>query len=265
MFDSNREYKEALRQQRNQDSHSIYRPKEPAKEQTSPAQESPSNVISTTANTSTPTSTQNSSSSTINTNSPLSPRFAHNSSVKYVGPSTPNTNGSTASNGSTESINSTVSNGTNPITSIKSPLRSQDKPIQKVTPSRNSTPIKYNHQQVTSPTNGNVTIASKLNSTTTKEYNAYIKPNSPAKPNTINCSNGSTAINLNSSTPKTNGSTKTVGQKSPRLVWSDRIQSIIEKKIFGILNFRSFFKQQSPLRMACSLSFSSLLTKVFVL
>lgn len=205
-----------MRQQRNQDSVAIYRPKEPAmKEETSPVstQDTPLREISSIkSNTSTPTSThnQNSSSSTTTTNSPLSPRFAHNSSVKYVGPST-TANGSTASNGSSESVNSNASNGTTPIT-IKSPHRS-DKPIQKVTPSRNSTPIKY-HQQVTSPTNGNVSIASKLNSTTTKEYNSYIKPNSPAKPNTINGSSVSPVINSNN-TPKTNGSMKT-GQKSPR-------------------------------------------------
>ncbi|XP_055296171.1 leucine-rich repeat and calponin homology domain-containing protein isoform X2 [Sitodiplosis mosellana] len=245
---NNREYKEALRQQRNQDSHSIYRPKEPAKEQTSPvsAQESPSNATTTKSNTSTPTSTQiqNSSSSTASTNSPLSPRFAHNSSVKYVGPTTLNTNGSTVSNGSSESINSNVSNGTTPITSIKSPLRG-DKPIQKVTPSRNSTPIKYNHQQVTSPTNGNVTIASKLNATTTKEYNAYIKPNSPAKPNTINCSNGSPAINLNS-TPKTNGSNKSAGQKSPRSVSWNR-DSPAEKLSFTMRREFDRQKEESEL------------------
>lgn len=224
MFDYHREYKEALRQQRNQDSHAIYRPKDLTKEQTSPvsAQESPTNQnTSVKSNTSTPTTStqiQNSSNSTTSTNSTLSPRFAHNTSVKYVGPTTQIANGSSsaASNGSSESINSNVSNGTASISSLKSPLRS-DKPIQKVTPSRNSTPIKYNHQQVTSPTNGNVTIASKLNSTTTKEYNAYIKPNSPAKPNTINCSNGSPAINPNT-TPKTNGSVKATGQKSPRYV-----------------------------------------------
>lgn len=213
-----REYKEALRQQRNQDAHAIYRPKEPTKDQTLPVSSTQENSVTTTTTTQ---SSQNSSilsntSTTTSThienslNSPLSPRFAHNSSVKYVGQTLLNQNGSTTTNGSTESVNSNVSNGsTIPIT-IKSPLRN-DKPIQKVTPSRNSTPIKY-HQQVTSPTNGNISIASKL--TTTKEYNAYIKPNSPAKPNTINCSNGSPATNLNS-TPKTNGNIKS-GQKSPR-------------------------------------------------
>lgn len=229
-FNRNREYKEALRQQRNQDSHAIYRPKEAAtKTDTSPVsnQESPSNQVpSIKSNTSTPTSAhaQNSSNSTIgSTSSPLSPRFQHNSSIKHVGPTQTNTmNSATASNGSTESISSTisnvssnVSNGTTSITS-KSPLRN-DKPIQKVTPSRNSTPIKYHHQ-VTSPTNGNVSIGNKLNSTTTKEYNAYIKPKSPiAKPNTI-CSNGSPITNSNN-TPKTNGCTKT-GTKSPRYFWN---------------------------------------------
>lgn len=202
-----------MRQQRNQDSHAIYRPKETTtKTDTSPvsAQETPSTQVSSVkSNTSTPTPDQ---SSTHGTNSPLSPRFSHNSSIKYGGSTT--INSATASNGSTESISSTISNvssnisnGTASIT-LKSPLRS-DKPIQKVTPSRNSTPIKY-HQQVTSPTNGNVSIGNKLNSTTTKEYNAYIKPSNPAKSNTI-CSNGSSTTN----TPKTNGSMKS-GTKSPR-------------------------------------------------
>lgn len=203
----NREYKEALRQQRNQDSHAIYRPKE-AKEDTSPnstqSTPSPSNHSTTIKSiTSTPTTThiQNSSSSTNSTSSPLSPRFAHNSSMKYVGPSPqPNANGS---NGSTESVSS---NGATPIT-LKSPLRS-DKPIQKVTPSRNSTPIKY-QQQVTSPTNGNVSITTKPSST----YNAYIKPNNPAKPTSIS-SNGSPLTN---NIPKSNGTPKST-QKTPRLV-----------------------------------------------
>lgn len=224
-----------MRQQRNQDSHAIYRPKE-TKTDTSPVstQESPPSLTQAPpvkSNTSTPTTVHvpNSSSSTAATNSPLSPRFTHNSSIKYVASLSVS---STASNGSTESISSTISNvstvssnvsgnvninGTPPIT-LKSPLRS-DKPIQKVTPSRNSTPIKY-HQQVTSPTNGNVPIGSKLNSTTSKEYNAYIKPNSPAKPNII-CSNGSPATNLNN-TSKTNGSTKP-GTKTPRycfFIWN---------------------------------------------
>lgn len=206
---SNREYKEALRQQRNQDAHAIYRPKEAStKEENSP--DSTQDSI-----TSTPTSSHIQSNSSLNSTSSLSPRFAHNSStssIKYVGPTTSNiSNVSTISNGSNESISSNAtSNGTTP-TSIKSPLRNE-KPIQKVTPSRNSTPIKQFHPQVTSPTNGNLSIASKV---ATKEYNAYVKPNSPAKPTTINCSNGSPITNLNS-TPKTNGSTKATAQKTPR-------------------------------------------------
>lgn len=190
----NREYKEALRQQRNQDSIAIYRPKEQStpKDESSSAstQESSSSFKS---NTSSP-----SSNNTSTTNSPLSPRAGLNSSVKHVG------------NGSTETVNT---NGSTAVVSIKSPLRT-DKPVQKVTPSRNSTPIKYN-QQVTSPTNGNVpsSIVNKTNLTATKEYSAYVKPNSPAKPNTMaNGSNGSSAAAL--SIAKPNGTSKP-GQKTP--------------------------------------------------
>lgn len=233
-----------MRQQRNQDSHSIYRPKDSSpKDDTSPVPAQESSPPSSNQNptnksiTSTPTTSHVQNNSSMNsTASPLSPRFAHNSStssVKYVGPMSSNISNasSTASNGSCESISSittSITNGTatatsSPTVSLKSPLRN-DKPIQKVTPSRNSTPIKYHqqHQQVTSPTNGNnVPIgSSKLSVATaaaTKEYSAYVKPNSPAKPNTINCSNGSPATNL-ISTPKINGSTKVTAQKSPRLV-----------------------------------------------
>ncbi|XP_031618851.1 leucine-rich repeat and calponin homology domain-containing protein isoform X3 [Contarinia nasturtii] len=247
---NNREYKEALRQQRNQDAHAIYRPKEPAKDQTLPTtvttQESPPNQnTSIKSNTSTPTSThiQNGSNSTASTNSSLSPQCAHNSTIKHIGSTA---NGSNTSNGSTESVNSNVSNGTTVPIILKSPLRG-DKPIQKVTPSRNSTPIKYHPQpQVTSPTNGNVSIANKLNSTTTttKEYNAYIKPNSPAKQNTINCSNGSPATNL-TNTPKTNGNIKS-GQKSPRSVSWNR-DSPAEKLSFTMRREFDRQKEESEL------------------
>lgn len=212
-----REYKEALRQQRNQDSHAIYRPKETAttSEETSPTSthDSPSSQISSfKSNTSTPSSTNAQSTTSSNTNSPLSPRYSHNSSIKYISPTNPLPTASTTTNGSNESVNNAInSNGSAPV-SLKSPLRNE-KPIQKVTPSRNSTPIKY---QVTSPTNGNaVPCASsiKTNLSIAKDCNAYVKPNSPAKPNTISA-NGS-PINAQN-IAKTNGTPKAVAQKSPR-------------------------------------------------
>lgn len=184
-----------MRQQRNQDSIAIYRPKE---QNTTKDESSPASTIDSSSfksNTSTP-----SSNNTSATNSPLSPRSGLNSSIKHI------TNDST----------DTVVNNSATAISIKSPLRT-DKPIQKVTPSRNSTPIKY-HQQVTSPTNGNVSsISSKLNSAATKDYNAYVKPCSPTKPNTNSngSSNGSPAPAL--SIAKPNGLAK-AAQKSPLYV-----------------------------------------------
>lgn len=217
-----REYKEALRQQRNQDSHAIYRPKDPnpSTGDTSPAstQDSPSSQVSSfKSNTSTPSSTNAQSTTSSNTNSPLSPRasaYAQNSSMKYVSPTNQSTANTTISNGTTESVNSSINNSNGSVVAnLKSPLRNE-KPIQKVTPSRNSTPIKY-HQQVTSPTNGNSVspISSiKSNLSIAKDYNSYVKPSSPAKPNTISA-NGSP---LSTQTAlKTNGSAKTA-QKSPR-------------------------------------------------
>lgn len=98
--------------------------------------------------------------------------------AKYSPPTTFNgntpSNGTTHKNGdSTDAINNSInSNGSN----IKSPIRT-DKPVQKVIPSRNSTPIK-SYQQTSNITNGNQT---NIGDAKTKEYSIYMKPISPTK------------------------------------------------------------------------------------
>lgn len=179
-----RAYKEALRQQRIQDSSAIYKPKDP-NQSTPPDGVSPQSTSEST--TSTPSMALNSSSS----GSQMSPISPIHSNSKY--------SPTNASNGTVDAVNNSLnSNG-----SLKSPIRTE-KPIQKVIPSRNNTPIKY--QQATSPTNGNQTDGK------TKEYGIYTKPTSPTKPASSSI-NGT--LSLGSSAIKSNGSSK-VGPKVTR-------------------------------------------------
>lgn len=185
-----RAYKEALRQQRIQDCSAIYKPKE-ANQVTPPDGVSPQSTSEST--TSTPSMTLNSSSGSQM--SPISPLHANS---KYS-PTTA-TNGS-HNNGIVDAVNNSLNtNG------LKSPIRT-DKPIQKVIPSRNNTPIKYQQQQqIASPTNGNQPDGK------TKEYGIYTKPTSPTKPATSSV-NGT--LSLGSSAIKSNGSSK-IGPKVTR-------------------------------------------------
>lgn len=101
--------------------------------------------------------------------------------AKYSSPTSFNgnspSNGTTHKNGdSTDAINNSInSNGSNG-SNIKSPIRTE-KPVQKVIPSRNSTPIKT-YQQTSNITNGNQT---NIGDAKTKEYSVYMKPISPTK------------------------------------------------------------------------------------
>jgi hypothetical protein len=81
----------------------------------------------------------------------------------------------------------------NGIVGIMSPNKN-DKPVQKVIPSRNTTPIKYhqtnNSNSIASPTtmssssssssNGNNQSIGEITAIVTKETSTYVKPNSPA-------------------------------------------------------------------------------------
>lgn len=194
-----RAYKEALRQQRIQDSSAIYKPKD-SNQITPPDSESPQSTSEST--TSTPSMTLNSSS-----DSQMSPISPLHSDAKY---SSTNLNSSNTSNsignGSTiDAVNNSLNiNGGGSGNGLKSPIRTE-KPIQKVIPSRNTTPIKYQQS-----TNGN-----QIDGNKSKEYGIYTKPTSPTKLASTSI-NGSTTA-LGSSAIKSNGNSK-IGPKVTRLM-----------------------------------------------
>lgn len=212
-----REYKEALRQQRNQDSTAIYR----TKEQQTPTDSTPSSTDSPTSfksQNSTPSPTIFSS----NQSSPMSPQQTQ----KSIQSDQTNKNGQ--SNG--KSIKSTVTfanqendnlNNKAAIISNKSDESATDglvpislkKPVQKVTPSRNT------NATYQSPTNWTINGNHKtveITTTVTKEYNVYVKPNSPTKSATANLGyNNVPPPTLVSTNGKGNGTNK-VGPKQNR-------------------------------------------------
>lgn len=188
---SNREYKEALRQQRNQDSSSIYRPKEqitppecnsPASNPASPKIYAPHQKLSGTTTT------------IINQSLPHSPQFIlsnkfdNGSSPIILSPNSENQN---SSNNSSPLISLNRKNLNNPFD--ENILNNSKKPIQKVTPtpSRNL--------------NGNITTNGKMSA----EYDSYVKPNSPIKSCTLSTGNISSGVLKNG-----NLSRKTTTQKS---------------------------------------------------
>lgn len=148
-----REYKEALRQQRNQDSSSVYR----TREQRTPTDgDSPSSnpASSKSQNSSTPSPTIFSS----NQSSPLSPQHSINK----------------LNNGHSLSVSPVGSPATTPNRTLAGFDETQTvkKPVQKVIPSRNVN------------LNGNHSVGDgKLlgNGKTVGDYDTYIKPNSPMK------------------------------------------------------------------------------------
>lgn len=184
-----REYKEALRQQRNQDSNAIYRPKD---QSTPPSDGSPS-ILDSPTGTFTNTSKTNLS-ATISSNSLSS---THLSQTHYQTSSTSLTNGSGGGNGA---VIGPIINDANTVSNkayinsidlnnggITSPNKN-DKPVQKVIPSRNATPVKY--QMNASPAtnwiaNGNQTMGEVTAILTKDTTSTYIKPSSPlTAPNT---------------------------------------------------------------------------------
>lgn len=177
-----REYKEALRQQRNrnQDSSAIYRPKDQQQATTPLSDGSPlandSPIGTFTSNTkSLLTATKGSHAHTPTSST-------HLTQAQYQSPTiTPSPNAYTNGDGSNgQEINSVVSNKAyinsidlNNGSGITSPNKN-DRPVQKVIPSRNATPIKY--QQ---PSNGNQAIG-EMTAIVTKDASTYVKPNSPS-------------------------------------------------------------------------------------
>lgn len=148
--------------------------------------------------TSTPSMTVNSSSG--GQMSPISPLHS-NSKYSATGLSTSNAS-NTIANGSVDAVNNSLNGSSG--NGLKSPIRTE-KPIQKVIPSRNSTPIKYQQQQIASPTNGNPSTPDTFDGKT-KDYGIYMKPTSPTKLATS--ANGT--MSIAASAIKSNGSTKTV-------------------------------------------------------
>lgn len=204
-----REYKEALRQQRNQDSTAIYRPKD---QQTTTPDGIPSNLDS-------PTSTFPSTKYTLSaTSSSNTIQGTHTlSQLQYQSSSSPSFSNGGSGGGDTPELN-TISNKAyrNSIdlnNGVTSPNKN-DKPVQKVTPSRNTTPIKYQHNANTPAnwqSNGNQPIG-EVAAIITKENSTYVKPNSPSTAATI----GSLGYNSVPSAEKLSKVTNKNGPKSNR-------------------------------------------------
>lgn len=184
-----RAYKEALRQQRIQDSSAIYKPKD-SNQSTSPDASTPQSTNGSPTSQSSP-SLQSTPPNTLSSSqsSPVSPLHSV-ANAKLHSPAL-NGNGAAHKNGdSTDAANnSIISNGS----SLKSPVRTE-KPVQKVIPSRNSTPIKT--YQSANVTNGN---QPSVGDAKAKEYNGYVKPTSPTK--AVTSANGSPAIGTPKATP----------------------------------------------------------------
>ncbi len=209
-----REYKEALRQQRNQDSTAIYRPKE----QQTPTDSTPSSTNSPTSfksQTSTPSPTIFSS----NQSSPTSPQQAQKAADQKNknGQSNgkPNKSTVTFANQENDNLNnkaSVISNKNDePAADGVVPI-SLKKPVQKVTPSRNT------NATYQSPTNWTINGNHKtveITTTVTKEYNVYVKPSSPTKSSSLSSNNAGQTPTLVSTNGKGNGTSK-VGPKQNR-------------------------------------------------
>lgn len=216
-----RAYKEALRQQRIQDSSAIYKPKD-SNQTTPPDSESPQSTSEST--TSTPSMTLNSSSGSQM--SPISPLHsdAKYSPISLNNSNTPNSLG----NGSTvDAVNNSLNtNGGGSGNGLKSPIRTE-KPIQKVIPSRNTTPIKY--QQSTN--------VNQIDGSKSKEYGIYTKPTSPTKLASTSI-NGSTT-SLGSSAIKSNGNSK-IGPKVTRLISQFYLHRSIDKLLTMLIGIDLF-------------------------
>lgn len=221
-----REYKEALRQQRNQDSTSIYRPKE----QQASSDSTPSSTDSPTSfksQNSTPSPTILSS----NQSSPMSPQQTQKSIQSDQKQKNSQTNGKstkstvTFANQENDNLNNKIATTPNKNDELSTTdglvPASLKKPVQKVTPSRNT------NATYQSPTNWTVNGNHKtveITTTVTKEYNVYVKPSSPTKATAnIGYNNvpSPTLVNTNGK----GGGTNKVGPKQNRYVYVLRINS----------------------------------------
>lgn len=206
-----REYKEALRQQRNQDTSSIYRPKE----QLTPPDGSHSNTES-------PTSLKSQSST--------SPSPTIYSSSNQSSPMSPYPTKSNDQNGhSTEARQpddaSTTLNGNN------------KKPVQKVTPSRYQSPTQ-SPKQYNNTINGNhLSKTVEITTTVTKEYNVYVKPSSPLKTTAAGLAYNSVPVTSPSGKIGVVGTTTKVAPKQNR--WGLYKRSLNACFISYVVIFRS--------------------------
>lgn len=107
--------------------------------------------------------------------SPLSDTNSSNANVIKPGSDSPHTSGRQEHNNGT-SNKSTISTAT--TNGIISPNKNE-KPVQKVIPSRNTTSIKYQATAQNSPSNGNNQAIGELTAIVTKETSTYVKPISP--------------------------------------------------------------------------------------
>lgn len=129
-------------------------------------------------------------SSPLNNNSNLSNNSQTNNSINSIY--------------SNSSVDTVINNGAAHNGSGMSPNRIE-KPVQKVTPSRNNSSVKY-QQQALSPTNG----SSPLITDVKNSAGGYVKPSSP-----LNAPMGNNGASVNASAIKSNGTTK-AGQKATR-------------------------------------------------
>lgn len=206
-----------MRQQRNLDSSSVYRQKDqqattPTDGASTPTESPLSTISSYQSNTPSPTIYSSS-----NQNSPISPIHS-NATKKYSLTSQNTANLSSPLNSNNNSNNSQTNNSINSVNSIYSnssvetvinnssvhngsgtisPSRIE-KPVQKVTPSRNISLLK-------SPTNGSPQLI------TGKDYGVYVKPHSPLK-----ATAGTNGTTTNAANNKSNGNTTKIGQKVTR-------------------------------------------------
>lgn len=187
---SNREYKEALRQQRNQDSSSIYKTKEQSLDG-SPDYKSSSSSSSTPGDSYPP-------------NIPL-----HNESPKNISTTLqpPSSHAHVAFKSPVHQYNG--EQASSPVKQLDTPT--VKKPVLKVTPSRNSNATYH------SPTHLNVNGNHKtveITTTVTKEYSVYMKPASPTK-SSSNTTGGSYNNGLSRQQQSANNNTQATSTPKP--------------------------------------------------
>lgn len=128
-----------------------------------------------------PTGTFTKSANTTHQN--YSPQIAP-SSAAYTNGDGSNGSKGASSIGNVQEINTAVVSNkafidSNKGNGITSPNKNE-KPVQKVIPSRNTTPIKYQATSANRPSNGNQQTIGEVTAIVTKDTSTYVKPVSPA-------------------------------------------------------------------------------------